>query len=242
MDHLILQDMIDLYYWPTPNGLKISIMLEECGLPYNTIPVDIGRGDQFAPEFLKIAPNNRMPAIIDQDTGVSVFEGGAILVYLAEKSAMLLPDAMEQRFETLQWLFWQAAGLGPMAGQLSHFVNYTREAVPYAHKRYANEYDRLLAVMDVRLRDREFLAGDYSIADIASFPWVLPYRRLGNDLDKFENLRRWFDALKQRPAVRKGVDLGHDWKRDEKQNESARAMMFDQNAETVFEAADAAGK
>lgn len=217
-------------------------MLEECGLPYNTISVDIGRGDQFAPEFLKIAPNNRMPAIIDQDTGVSVFEGGAILVYLAEKSAMLLPDAMEQRFEVLQWLFWQAAGLGPMAGQLSHFVNYTREAVPYAHKRYANEYDRLLAVMDVRLRDREFLAGDYSIADIASFPWVLPYRRLGNDLDKFENLRRWFDALKQRPAVRKGVDLGRDWKRDEKQNESARAMMFDQNAETVFEAADAAGK
>jgi len=203
--------MIDLYYWPTPNGHKISIMLEECDLPYNTVPVDIGTGDQFAPDFLKIAPNNRMPAIV-------------------------------QRFEVLQWLFWQAGGLGPMAGQLSHFVNYTREAVPYAHQRYANEYDRLLAVMDVRLRDREFLAGDYSIADIASFPWVLPYQRLGNDLDKFENLRRWFDVLKQRPAVRQGVDLGKDWKRNEKQSDAARSIMFDQNAETVFKAADAAQK
>jgi len=241
-DDLILQDMIDLYYWPTPNGHKISIMLEECGLPYNTIPVRIGQGDQFAADFLKIAPNNRMPAIVDHDTGVSVFEGGAILVYLAEKASMLLPNAMEQRFEVMQWLFWQAGGLGPMAGQLSHFVNYAREAVPYAHQRYADEYDRLLAVMDVRLRDREFLGGDYSIADIASFPWVLPYKRLGNDLDKFENLRRWFDALKQRPAVRRGVDLGKDWKRNERQSDAARSIMFKQNSETVFKAADEAGK
>jgi GST-like protein len=149
---------------------------------------------------------------------------------------------MHERFEVLQWLFWQAGGLGPMAGQLSHFVNYAREPVPYAHKRYANEYDRLLAVMDVRLRDREFLAGEYSIADIASFPWVLPYKRLGNDLDKFANLRRWFDTLKQRPAVRRGVDLGRDWRRDERQSEAARSMMFDQNSQTVFDAADAAGK
>ena len=241
-DNLILQDMIDLYYWPTPNGHKISIMLEECGLPYNTIPVRIGSGDQFAPEFLRIAPNNRMPAIVDQHTGVSVFEGGAILIYLAEKARALLPESMHERFEVLQWLFWQAGGLGPMAGQLSHFVNYTREPVPYAHKRYANEYDRLLAVMDVRLRDRDFLAGEYSIADIACFPWVLPYKRLGNDLDKFKNLRRWFDTLKQRPAVRKGVDLGKDWKRNESQSEAARSMMFDQNSQTVFDAADAAGK
>jgi GST-like protein len=241
-DNLILQDMIDLYYWPTPNGHKISIMLEECGLPYNTIPVRIGQGDQFAADFLKIAPNNRIPAIVDNDTGVSVFEGGAILIYLAEKASMLLPNERDQRAEVLQWLFWQAGGLGPMAGQLSHFVNYTREAVPYAHQRYADEYDRLLAVMDVRLRDREFLGGDYSIADIASFPWVLPYKRLGNDLDKFENLRRWFDALKQRPAVRKGIDLGKDWKRSEKQSDAARSIMFKQNAETVFKAADAAGK
>lgn len=234
--------MIDLFYWPTPNGHKISIMLEECGLAYNTIPVRIGAGDQFAPEFLKIAPNNRMPAIIDQDTGVSVFEGGAILTYLAEKTSMLLPEATAERFEVLQWLFWQAGGLGPMAGQLSHFVNYTREEIPYAHKRYADEYDRLLAVMDVRLRDREFLAGAYSIADIASFPWVAPYRRLGNDLDRFENLRRWFDTLKRRPAVRRGMDLGKDWKRNESGNDAARALMFGQNAQTVFAAADAAGK
>ena len=240
-DDLILQDMIDLYYWPTPNGHKISIMLEECGLAYNTVPVDIGHGDQFTADFLQIAPNNRIPAIVDQDTSVSVFEGGAILIYLAEKTGMLLPEQRDQRFEVLQWLFWQAGGLGPMAGQLSHFVNYTREAVPYAQQRYADEYDRLLAVMDVRLRDREFLGGDYSIADIASFPWVLPYKRLGNDLDKFENLRRWFDALKQRAAVRKGVDLGKDWKRSEKQSDSARSIMFNQNAETVFKAADKAG-
>jgi GST-like protein len=234
--------MIDLYYWPTPNGHKISIMLEECDLLYNTIPVRIGEGDQFAPEFLKIAPNNRMPAIVDSDTGVSVFEGGAILIYLAEKAGMLLPESQALRFEALQWLFWQAGGLGPMAGQLSHFVNYTREPVPYAQQRYFDEYDRLLAVMDVRLRDREFLAGAYSIADIASFPWVLPYKRLGNDLDKFENLRRWFDNLKERPAVRKGVDLGQDWKRNERQSDSARAMMFNQNSQTVFDAANAAEK
>jgi GST-like protein len=232
--------MIDLYYWPTPNGRKISIMLEECDLAYNTIPVNIGDGGQFAPEFLKIAPNNRMPAIVDHDTGVSVFEGGAILVYLAEKAGRLLPESQAERFEVLQWLFWQAGGLGPMAGQLSHFVNYTAEDIPYAHKRYDDEYDRLLAVMDVRLRDREFLAGDYSIADIASFPWVVPYKRLGNDLDKFENLRRWFDAIKQRPAVRRGVDLGSDWKRDERVSEVARTNMFGQNSQTVFDAADAA--
>jgi GST-like protein len=231
--------MIDLYYWPTPNGQKISIMLEECGLEYQVIPVSIGAGDQFKPDFLRISPNNRMPAIVDQDTGVSVFEGGAILVYLAEKAGQLLPADAAGRFEVLQWLFWQAGGLGPMAGQLSHFVNYTKEPVEYAHNRYAKEYDRLLAVMDVRLRNREFLAGDYSIADIASFPWVLPYKRLGNDLDRFGNLRRWFDTLKERPAVRRGVDLGKDWRRDEARDEKARGMMFEQDSNTVFEAARA---
>jgi len=242
MDNLILQDMIDLYYWPTPNGHKISIMLEECDLPYKTIPVAIGAGDQFAPEFLRISPNNRMPAIVDHDNGISVFEGGAILMYLAEKAGRLLPEGQTERYEALQWLFWQAGGLGPMAGQLSHFVNYTKEDIPYAHKRYADEYDRLLAVMDVRLRDREYLAGEYSIADIASFPWVKPYRRFGNDLDKFENLRRWFDTLKQRPAVRKGIELGQDWKRSERKSDSAREIIFGQNAQTVFDAADAAEK
>lgn len=231
--------MIELYYWPTPNGQKISIMLEECGLEYNTVPVAIGKGDQFKPGFLKISPNNRMPAIVDTDTGISVFEGGAILMYLAEKAGRFLPDETAARYEVLQWLFWQAGGLGPMAGQLSHFVNYTKEDVPYAHKRFADEYDRLLAVMDVRLRNREYLAGDYSIADIASFPWVVPYRRFGNDLDRFANLRRWFDSLKARPAVRRGVDLGKDWPRDEARDDTARALMFGQNAETVFEAAKA---
>lgn len=234
--------MIELYYWPTPNGHKISIMLEECGLEYAVRAVDIGAGDQFAPEFLAISPNNRIPAIVDSDTGISVFEGGAILVYLAEKAGRFLPTDTTQRFDVLQWLFWQVGGLGPMAGQLSHFVNYVQEDVPYAHKRYANEYDRLLAVMDVRLRNRDFLAGDYSIADIASFPWVLPYRRFGNDLDNFPNLRRWFDTVKERPAVQRGVNLGKGWRRNEARNEKARAMMFDQNAETVRKAAAREGR
>jgi len=171
-----------------------------------------------------------------------MFEGGAILIYLAEKSGSFLPAEDEARFEVLQWLFWQAGGLGPMAGQLSHFVNYVLEDQPYAHRRYFNEYDRLLAVMDVRLRDREFLAGEYSIADIASFPWVIPYRRFGNDLDRFPNLRRWFDSLKERPAVQRGVDVGKGWLRNEATNEKARKLMFEQNSETVMEAAKALEK
>lgn len=234
--------MIDLYYWPTPNGKKISIMLEECELEYKTIPVDIGRGDQFKPEFLKISPNNRMPAIVDHDTNISVFEGGAILVYLADKSGMFFPEDQESRMEVMQWLFWQAAGLGPMAGQLSHFKNYCKTPVPYAHDRYANEYDRLLAVMDVRLRGREYLAGEYSIADIASFPWVLPYERLGNDLDKFANLRRWFDAIKSRSAVRRGIDLGEDWISGPPKSDAVQSVLFGQNSTTVFEAAKALEK
>jgi len=234
--------MIDLYFWPTPNGRKISIMLEESGLEYNTIPVDIGAGDQFQPDFLRISPNNRMPAIVDHDNGMSVFEGGAILIYLAEKCGQYLPQEQKERFDVLQWLFWQAGGLGPMAGQLSHFVNYAKEKVPYARERYANEYDRLLAVMDVRLRDRDFLAGDYSIADIASFPWIIPYRRYGAELDRFKNLRRWFDSIKSRPAVRRGVDLGKDWQTDNTRHESAHSVMFGQNADTVFDAAKSAEK
>ena len=225
--------MIDLYYWPTPNGHKISIMLEECELEYQTVPVDIGAGDQFQPEFLAISPNNRMPAIVDRDTGISVFEGGAILIYLAEKAGRFLPEDPAARFDVLQWLFWQAGGLGPMAGQLSHFKSYLEEPVPYAERRYGNEYDRLLAVMDEQLADREYLAGDYSIADIASFPWVRPYRRLGNDVARFPHLKRWYDALKERPAVRRGIDLGSDWQRTEATDEDAKALLFNQNAETV---------
>ncbi len=234
--------MIDLYYWPTPNGRKISIMLEECGLEYAVRRVDIGAGDQFDPAFLAISPNNRMPAIVDHETGISVFEGGAILIYLAEKAGRLLPTESRDRSEVLQWLFWQAGGLGPMAGQLSHFVNYAEGEHAYARRRYFNEYDRLLAVMDVRLRDREFLAGDYSIADIASFPWVIPYRRFGIDLDRFSNVRRWFDAQKCRPAVQRGVDLGKGWRRGEATNPEARKLMFEQNSETVFRAAGAKEK
>lgn len=229
--------MIELYYWPTPNGKKISVMLEECGLDYEVRPVDIGAGDQFRPEFLAISPNNRIPAIVDTDTGISVFEGGAILIYLAEKAGMFLPAERPARFEVLQWLFWQAGGLGPMAGQLSHFRNYTDDVHEYALERYGNEYDRLLAVMDVRLRDREFLAGALSIADFASFPWVVPYRRLGADLDRFTHVRRWFDTLKERPGLRAGMEVGSGWESDLAKRQRAKATLFGQNAETVFRGA-----
>lgn len=225
--------MIDLYYWPTPNGKKISIMLEECGLEYEVIPVNIGRGDQFSPDFLKISPNNRMPAIVDREENLSIFESGAILTYLAEKSRQFLPTALHARYDVLQWLFWQVGGLGPMAGQLSHFVNYAPEPVPYAKKRYASEYERLLCVMDTRLEDRPFLAGEYSIADIASFPWVVSYSKFGVDLDQFPNLRKWFDALEARPAVKRGLELGSDWRRSESPTEEERAVLFGQDAATL---------
>jgi GST-like protein len=229
--------MIDLYYWPTPNGKKVSIMLEECELAYNAIAVNIGRGDQFTGEFLDISPNNRIPAIVDHDPEISLFESGAILMYLAEKSGKFMPQQMNERYEALQWLFWQMAGLGPMAGQLSHFVNYAPDPVPYAHTRYEQEYDRLLGVMNSRLADREFLAGDYSIADIASFPWVAGYKRLGTSLDAFPNLRRWFDAIKTRPAVRKGMDLGDDWRESsDLTDEEARKILFGQTAESIAKA------
>ncbi len=225
--------MIELYFWPTPNGKKISIMLEESELDYNVNPVDIGKGEQFDPKFLAISPNNRMPAIVDTDTGQSVFESGAILMYLAEKAGRFMPRETAARYEVIQWLVWQVAGLGPMAGQLSHFVNYAPEPVPYAKTRYLNEYDRLLCVMDRRLGDRDFLAGDYSIADMASYPWVAGYKRLGAELDKFPNLRRWFDTLKERPALRRGMALGEDWQRDALTDDEARKILFGQTAETV---------
>jgi GST-like protein len=229
--------MIDLYYWPTPNGRKISIMFEETGLEYRVIPLDIGRGDQFSATFLDISPNNRMPAIVDQDADdgrpISVFESGAILMYLAEKTGRLMPSDLRRRYEVLQWLIWQVAGLGPMAGQLSHFVNYAKDPDPYSLKRYQDEYDRLLGAMDTRLRDREYLAIDYSIADIAAFPWIMSYKRFGVDLDRFRNLRRWFDGLKTRPAVQRGVDVGKDWKRTELSDEEARKILFGQTAESV---------
>ena len=209
--------MIDLYYAPTPNGWKITIMLEEAQMDYKVIPINLGAGDQFKPEFLKISPNNRMPAIVDNDgpggEEISVFESGAILMYLGEKSGKFFPQSDKERIKVLEWLFWQIGGLGPMAGQVSHFVNYAPNFPgdhSYSEKRYKNEYDRLLGVMDMVLEEREFLAGDYSIADMASFPWVTAYKRYEVDLDSFKNVRRWFDAIKSRPAVRKGMDVGKE--------------------------------
>jgi len=237
--------MIDLYYAPTPNGWKISIMLEETSTPYNVIPVNLGKGDQFKPEFLAISPNNRMPVIVDHEgpdgEQVSVFESGAILMYLGEKTGKFFPQTPVEKFRVLEWLFWQVGGLGPMAGQVSHFVNYAPNFPgdhSYATERYKNEYDRLLGVMDTVLKNREYLAGDYSIADMAAFPWVLMYKRFGVNLDAFDNLRRWFDAIKNRPAVRKGIDLGKELRNpNANQSKESLKMMFGQTADSIKKAA-----
>jgi len=235
--------MIDLYFAPTPNGWKITIMLEECGLPYRVQPVNLGKGDQFKPEFLRISPNNRMPAIVDDEAPgrpISIFESGAILVYLAEKSGRFLPPDLHRRFDVLQWLFWQVGGLGPMAGQLSHFVNYAPGGPPahvYSHTRYKNEYDRLFAVMERDLQEKEYLAGDYSIADIAAWPWLVPYKRFEQSMDDYPNVRRWFDAVKARPAVQRGMDVGKDLRRPAgEMSEEARKLMFGQTGRGVLHA------
>ncbi|MDH3946617.1 MAG: glutathione S-transferase N-terminal domain-containing protein, partial [Chromatiales bacterium] len=198
--------MIDLYYWTTPNGHKITIFLEESGLEYRIHPINIGKGDQFAPEFLRISPNNRIPAIVDQapaDGGepVALFESGAILHYLAQKTGRFLSAELRGQAETLQWLFWQMGGLGPMAGQNHHFRLYAKDKIPYAIDRYVNETHRLYGVLDKRLGDREFVAGDYSIADMAIYPWIRPYENQGQDIDEFASLKRWFIAISERPAV-----------------------------------------
>lgn len=198
--------MIDLYYWTTPNGHKITMFLEETGLAYRIVPVNIGSGAQFDPAFLAIAPNNRIPAIVDHEPRgagppLSVFESGAILMYLAEKAARLLPADVRARVEVTQWLFWQVAGLGPMAGQNHHFARYSPEPIPYAIDRYVKETNRLYGVLNRRLSDREFIAGDYSIADIASYPWIVPHERQGQKLENFPHLQRWFNAIHARPAT-----------------------------------------
>lgn len=198
--------MIDFYSWPTPNGLKVSILLEEAQIEHRVHPVNIGKGEQFTPEFLAIAPNNRIPAILDDapDGGgapVTLFESGAILLYLAEKSGQFIPDDVRGLAQVLQWLFWQMGGLGPMAGQNGHFNVYATEKIPYAIDRYVNETARLYGVMDKRLADREYLAGDYSIADMACYPWIVPHEAHGQDLAKHPNLKRWFDQIGARPAV-----------------------------------------
>ena len=238
--------MIDLYYAPTPNGWKISIMLEEAEMEYKVIPVNLGSGDQFKPEFLKISPNNRMPVIVDSDgpggEEISVFESGAILMYLGEKSGKFFPQSDKERIRVLEWLFWQIGGLGPMAGQVSHFVNYAPNFPgdhTYSEKRYKNEYDRLLGVMNMVLEERDFLAGEYSIADMACFPWVTAYKRYEVDLDSFKNVRRWFDEIKSRPAVRKGMDVGKENRNFGKgiSKESLKTM-FGQDSKTIKEEAE----
>lgn len=198
--------MIDLYYWTTPNGHKITIFLEETGLPYTLIPVDIGAGAQFKPEFLKIAPNNRIPALVDHapaDGGapMTMFESGAILLYLAEKTGRFLPPDARGRNGVMQWLFWQMAGLGPMLGQNHHFSQAAPEKIPYAIDRYVGETRRLYGVLDRRLAEVPFVAGEYSIADMACYPWIVPHQRQGQDLEDFPQVKRWFETIQARPAV-----------------------------------------
>jgi GST-like protein len=226
---------IDLYYWPTPNGWKITIMLEECSLPYTVIPVDISRGDQFKPQFLAISPNNRMPAIVDHDgpdgRPISIFESGAILQYLGRKTGKFYGRDERGRVEVDQWLFWQMANLGPKAGEANHFRNYAAEKLPYAIARFSNEMNRIYGVMNTRLKDREFLAGNYSIADIACVGWASRAERHGHEMRGFPNVRRWLETLLARPAVKRGLSVKveaafHVDMKDPK----VRAILFNQKA------------
>ncbi len=203
--------MIDFYYWPTPNGWKVSIMLEECGLDYEVCPVNIGCGEQLRPEFLAISPNGRIPALVDHGADgddLRIFESGTILIYLAEKTSWLMPADQCRRFEVLQWVFWQTSGLGPIAGQLGHFVNCSEADIDYSVERFEQEYSRLLGVLDHQLEERDYLCGDYSIADIACWPSVRSHAHLGQPLDEFPHLKRWFSMVAARPAVQKGIKVG----------------------------------
>ena len=231
--------MIDLHYWPTPNGWKISIMLEECGLPYTLKPVNIGRGEQFSPEFLALSPNNRMPAIVDHDppgggAPIALFESGAILIYLAEKTGRFLPADLRGRHATLQWLMWQMGGLGPMAGQNGHFLLYAPERIPYALERYAKEVNRLYGVLDAQLaRTGAYVAGaDYTIADIAIFPWIRTHKAQQIALAEFPRVERWYNRLFERLATKRGLDLGKEL-RLPKMDEEARKALFGQTAQSV---------
>jgi GSH-dependent disulfide-bond oxidoreductase len=203
--------MIDLYYWPTPNGHKITLFLEEAQLPYTIKPVNLTKGEQFGPEFLAISPNNRMPAIIDhapleKGAPISVFESGAILLYLADKTEQFIPSDVRGRVEVLEWLFWQIGGLGPMAGQTGHFKRFAPENIPYAIERYTKETNRLYGVLNKRLADREYIAGTFSIADMAAYPWIVPYEMQGQNLEDFPHLERWFEAIKSRPATTRAYE------------------------------------
>ena len=233
--------MIDLHYWPTPNGWKISILLEECGLPYTMVPVNIGKGEQFQPSFLAISPNNRMPAIVDHapeggGEPMAIFESGAILQYLAEKTQRFMPTDVRGRYSVLQWLMWQMGGLGPMAGQNGHFRLYAPEKLPYAIDRYSKEVDRLYGVLDAQLaHTHAFVAGaDYSIADMAIFPWVRTHKAQEVELAKFPSVERWYNALFERPAVKRGLDVGKALRAPALTDE-ARKALFGQTAQSVRE-------
>jgi GST-like protein len=229
--------MIDLYYWTTPNGHKVTIFLQEAQVPYRLHPVNIGKGEQFKPEFLHYAPNNRIPAIVDDEptdggAPISVFESGAILQYLGEKTGRFLPADVRGRTEVMQWLFWQMAGLGPMAGQNHHFAQYVAERIPYAIDRYVKETNRLYGVLDRRLADREFVAGEYSIADMACYPWIVPHERQGQNLADFPHLRRWFAAIAARPAVQRAYALAKKVNTESTMSEEAKKVLFGQTAAT----------
>jgi len=232
--------MIDLYYWTTPNGHKITIFLEETRLPYKIFPVNIGKGEQFAKSFLEISPNNRIPAIVDHDPAgggapIPVFESGAILLYLAEKTGKFISGDLRKRVETLEWLFWQMGNLGPMSGQNNHFSTYAVEKLTYAIDRYRNEVNRLYGVLDRRLASHEYLAGDYSIADMASYPWAVPHERMGQKIADFPHLKRWLDAIAARPAVARAYALVKEINPNQGGVRTAeeRAILFGQTAASV---------
>jgi len=224
--------MIDLYTWPTPNGHKIHIMLEETDLPYRVIPINISKGDQFDPEFLKISPNNKMPAMVDPDgpdgKPYALFESGAMLMYLAEKTGQFMPSTMAERYKVIQWVMFQMGGIGPLFGQTHHFRHYAPEQIAYAVDRYTNEAGRLYGVMDHRLGEAEYLAGDYSIADMACYPWCLNPPRKGQDENDFPNVKRWLDAIGERPAVQRGMEVLAEEKRDASKDmdEETRKNLF----------------
>ena len=227
--------MINLYYWTTPNGHKITMFLEETGLAYRIVPVNIGTGAQFDPAFLAISPNNRIPAIVDHapaDGGapLSVFESGAILLYLAQKSRRLLPADLRGQVEVTQWLIWQVAGLGPMAGQNHHFARYAPQKIPYAIERYVNETNRLYGVLNHRLSDRSYVAGDYSIADIACYPWIVPYEAQGQRLEQFPHLKRWFESIRARPATVRAYARAATVNTQDTMTEEAKRVLFGQTA------------
>jgi GSH-dependent disulfide-bond oxidoreductase len=234
--------MIELHYWPTPNGHKITMFLEEAELDYTIHPINISGGDQFKPEFLAFSPNNRMPAIIDRDPAdggepVTVFESGAILLYLAEKTGRFLPAELRGRKTVTEWLFWQMGGLGPMAGQNHHFGAYAPEKIPYAINRYVNETNRLYGVMDRRLAGCPFLAGaDYSIADMAAYPWVVPWKRQQQNLDDFASLRRWFDSIRERPATLRAYAKGEPYSAQPAVTEEGKKLLFGQTAASIARA------